>query len=196
MSYIVGVSLLIIGIFIYAFKIGFRTIASNNKENKSNPIAHQSEKNSYYDLRNMALAATPDQLGLSLPQSEKVVYGVVMDWGIDDDVATIVSYQTGDASLYLSSGGGVIGGGEHQKVNVVSKKFVKVAQTLLDKTMKTNTTSIPGSDEIKFYLLTNHGIFVGQERIQNFENKSSALYDLFLEGQILLSEIRFISEKQ
>ena len=94
----------------------------------------------YEGLRKMAFTATPEQLGLSLSADKTVVYGVIMDWEMSGATATTVSYQTGDASLYLSSGGGVIGGGQHQSVNSAAKQFVSLAQTFLDKTTKTETT--------------------------------------------------------
>jgi hypothetical protein len=143
----------------------------------------------------MAFTATPEQLGLSLPTDKTVVYGVVMDWEMGGATATTVSYQTGDASLYLSSGGGVIGGGQHQNVNSAAKQFVTLAQTFLDKTAKTETTPLPATDEVKFYLLTNKGVFVGQETMKNFENNSSSWLKLFEEGNNVLTELRMTSEK-
>nr|WP_321453195.1 hypothetical protein [uncultured Carboxylicivirga sp.] len=110
--------------------------------------------------------------------------------------ATTVSYQTGDASLYLSSGGGVIGGGQHLNVNKAAKQFVSLAQTFIDKTTKTETTDLPAIDEVKFYLLTNKGIFVGQEQMKNFENNSSDLMKLFEEGNNVLSQLRLTTEQK
>jgi hypothetical protein len=118
-----------------------------------------------------------------------------MDWEMGGATASTVAYQTGDASLYLSSGGGVIGGGQHQNVNSASKQFVSLAQTFLDKTTKTETTPLPATDEVKFYLLTNQGIFVGKETMKNFENNSSAWLKLFEEGNNVLTELRKTSEK-
>ena len=109
--------------------------------------------------------------------------------------ATTVSYQTGDASLYLSSGGGVIGGGQHQNVNSAAKQFVTLAQTFLDKTAKTETKPLPATDEVKFYLLTNKGVFVGQETMKNFENKSSSWLKLFEEGNNVITELRKTTEQ-
>ena len=123
-----------------------------------------------------------------------VVYGVIMDWEMGGAIATIISYQTGDASLYLSSGGGVIGGGQHQNVNSAAKQFISVAQTFLEKTIKTETTPLPSTDEVKFYFLTNKGVFVGQETIINFENNSSPWLKLFEEGNNVLTEIRKTGE--
>ena len=144
----------------------------------------------------MAFSATPEQLGLSLPTEKTIVYGVIMDWEMGGATATTVSYQTGDASLYLSTGGGVIGGGQHQNVNSAAKQFVSLAQTFLDKTTKTETTTLPSTDEVKFYLLTNKGVFVGQERIKNFENNSSDWLKLFEEGNNVLTQLRLTTEKK
>jgi hypothetical protein len=151
--------------------------------------------NTFNDLRGMAFSATPEQLQISLPADKTVVYGVIMDWGIDTATATVVSYQTGDASMYLSSGGGVIGGGQHQNVSSAARQFVTLAQTYLAKATKTETHSLPQQDEVKFYLLSNKGTFIGQEVMRNFENGTSTWLPLFEEGNKVLSELRTTSEK-
>jgi hypothetical protein len=118
---------------------------------------HQTNENAFIGLRSMAFSVTPEQLGLSLSTDKTVVYGVIMDWGIDGATATTVSYQTGDASLYLSSGGSIIGGGQHENVNSSAKQFVRLAQTFLNATTKTEITPLPSTDEVRFYFLTNKG---------------------------------------
>lgn len=168
-------------------------VTTTEKTNKTK--AHQTEESAFDGLRNIALTMTPEKLGLSLPADKIIVYGVVMDWGIKSVTATIVSYQTGDASLYVSTGGGVIGGGQHQNVNSASKQFVSLAQKFLDKATKTQVTSLPSTNEVKFYLLTNKGIFVGEEQVKNLDNNSSPWLKLFEEGNNVLTEIRKTSEK-
>ena len=118
-----------------------------------------------------------------------------MDWGMNGVTATTVSYQTGDASLYLSSGGAVIGGGQHQNVNNAAKQFVSLAQTFLDRTHKTEIASLPATDEVKFYLLTNKGTYAGQETMKNLENNSSSWLALFEGGNKVLTELRKTSER-
>ncbi len=76
----------------------------------------------------MAFTTTPEQLGLSMPTDKTSVYGVAMDWEMGSATATTTAYQTGDASLYLSSGGGVIGGGQHQKINSAAKHYPRYRQ--------------------------------------------------------------------
>ena len=176
-------------------KINSNIPQTTTEQDTTTSKVHQTEENAFEGLRNMAFTATPEQLGLSLPTDKTIVYGAIMDWEMGGATATTVSYQTGDASLYLSSGGGVIGGGQHKNVNSSAKQFVSLAQTFLDKTTKTETTPLPSTNEVKFYMLTNKGIFVGQEQMKNFENNSSTWLKLFEEGNNVLTELRNTTEK-
>jgi len=54
---------------------------------------------------------------------------------------------------------------------------------------------LQSTDEVKFYLLTNKGIFAGQEQMKKFENNSSTWLKLFEEGNNVLTELRKTSEK-
>ena len=196
----VTTGIIITGLIIFTFiSCGNKTSAidkqssSNQDTTKTNDL--QKKENIFEELRNKAFSITPEQLGLSIPMDKTIVYGVIMDWEMGGATASTVTYQTGDASLYLSSGGGVIGGGQHKNVNSAVKSFVNLAQSYLDKTIKTELTPLPNTDEMKFYLLTNKGIFVGQEHMKNFENNSSPWLKLFEEGNRVLTELRKTSEK-
>ena len=147
----------------------------------------------YEELRNTAFLTTPEQLGLFVSSEKTTVYGIIMDWEVSGATATTVAYQTGEANLYLSTGSGVIGGGQHHIINSVSKQFVSIAQTFINKATKTATTPLPSNNEVKFYFLTNEGIFVGQEQMKNFQNHSSAWLKLFEAGNKVLTELRKIS---
>lgn len=198
MIYII-IGLVLAGGLIF-YLINFRSKSTSENINTTDQgkvpsKARQTKENAYEELRNIAFTVRPEQLGLSLPTDKTIVYGIVMDWEMGGAIATTVAYQTGDASLYLSSGGGVIGGGKYQNVNNASKQFVSLAQTFLDKTTKVKETSLPTTNEIKFYFLTNKGVYVGQEQIKNFENNSSLWLKLFEEGNNVLSELRKISDK-
>lgn len=200
MTYITIGIILVGGLVFCLTSCGNNSKANNKqktlKQDKIKQETQQIEENAFEGLRNMAFSATPEQLGLSFLTGKTVVYGIVMDWEMGGATATTVSYQTGDASMYLSSGGGVIGGGKHQNVNNAAKQFVSLGQTFLDKTTKTEITPLPETDVVKFYLLTNNGIFVGQETMKNFENNSSSWLRLFEEGNKVISELRQVSDKK
>ncbi|HMG88798.1 MAG TPA: hypothetical protein VK589_02025 [Chryseolinea sp.] len=194
---------LIIGLVLavgFAFYLTNRKLVEVNKvttENDSTNVrVRQSKENAYEELRNMAFSLTPDQLKLELPVDQTTVFGVIMDWEMEGATATTVAYLTGDASLYLSTGGAVIGGGQHENVKIASKQCVSIAQTYLAKSTKTDKQSLPTKNQVNFYFLTNKGLFVAQEKIENFENNSSSWLGLFEEGNKVLSELRLTSENR
>ena len=84
----------------------------------------------------MALSATPEQLGLPTSDETKV-FGIVMDWDSGDGIATVAAFETGDASMYLSSGGGVNGGGQHDIVRQAEFPYVQLGQEYLSEALRT-----------------------------------------------------------
>jgi hypothetical protein len=137
----------------------------------------------------------PGQFGIKPSTGETTVYGVVMDLGMDKGVATIVSFNTGEASLYLSTGGGILGGGKTENVSKAAKHFVGVAQKYLNKATKAETTPMPEKDSVKFYLLTTRGVYVGQDAVKNFEDNSSQWTEMFFEGNNVLTALRMSGGK-
>ena len=174
----------------------YRGKPSATGRDTANTKVHQTNENMFYGLRKLAIDMTPEDLGISLPADQTVVFGVVMDWGINGGTASTVAWQTGESSLYLSSGGGVIGGGQEPGIIKAAKLFVLVAQAFLEKAVKTETTPLPAEDEVKFYLLTNKGIYSGSEQMKNFEDSSSPWLKLFEEGNVVLTELRKTLEKR
>jgi hypothetical protein len=196
-NYLFGI--LIVGIFFPMTACGQKSaVTENQTSGNQDTITHktiQTKTNTFEGLRNVALNVTPEQLGLRLSADKTVVFGVLMDWDMEGTTVTTVSYQTGDASMYLSSGGGVIGGGSHKNVNRAAKTFVNTAQSYLDKAVETETTEVPEKDFIYFYLLTNKGIFKGQDEMKNFENNTSKWTALFEAGNQVITELRLTSGK-
>lgn len=173
-----------------ASKLNAQTTPKN--ENKTN----KATDNPYESLRRTALDTTPEMLGLKIPSDKTKVYGVVMDWHTGDAVVTFAFFQTGDASLYISTGGGVIGGGYHENVKKAAITFVDKAQTYLNKATKTETTTLPPEKSVTFYFLTNKGKFVIREKKENFDNNSSQWLGLFIEVNKVITELRLMSEKE
>jgi hypothetical protein len=153
------------------------------------------QENPYDELRKIAFETNPEQLGLSLSSEKTIVYGIVMDWAVKNGTASIISFLSGDASIYFSSGRGIIGGGAHENVIIIAKQFIETGQQMVDKAIKTEQTPLPGKNEVVFYLLTNQGIFFGQDSIENFNNQTSQWLGLFLVGNEVINELRIIKEK-
>lgn len=192
------IAFIIIGIVLAGFLISYalgRSKTLSSKGNDNTTTAAPLNENPYLDLRKAALSVTPQDLSLVLPQDQTVVYGVVMDWEMGEGIATTVAYKTGDASMYLSSGGGVIGGIQHQNVNRAARQFVEKASAYLNKASKAESTPLPDKNTVTFYFLTNKGIYSANEQMQNFENSSSPLLSLFEEGNTVISELQTVAPK-
>src|SRR5690606_17138736 len=168
--------------------------SADKQENTQTENKTEQQENPFNDLRQMALSATPEQLGLE-NSNETKVFGIVMDWDLGDGIATVAAYETGDASMYLSSGGGVIGGGQHDNVRQAVFPYVQLGQGFLTKAEKTESTPLPDKDCVRFYLLTNKGIFYSQEKMKNIENENSDWLKLFEEANKVLTELRLTTEE-
>jgi hypothetical protein len=172
-----------------------RSIDTNDNSDTGQSKKSELQENPYEGLREMAFGVTPEQLGLTnLKESD--IYGVIMDWDLGDGIMTLVTYQTGDASMYLSTGGGVIGGGQHKNVNRASRQFVKLAKKYIDKAESIESTPLPDKSCVRFYFLTIKGKYFSQEQMANFENKSSNLLDYFNEANKVIAELRVTTEKK
>lgn len=56
------------------------------------------------------------------------VWGILMETGYPQGIATLVSLADGTTSLYFSNGDGMIGGGQHANIAQASKAFVAAAE--------------------------------------------------------------------
>jgi hypothetical protein len=84
------------------------------------------------------------------------VQAVFMDWNIGNGTATVLAAADGSASVYLSSGGGYIGGGQkYPAIRDAALHAVQIAASLLSQFKSTETIDLPPADEVYFYLKTN-----------------------------------------
>lgn len=82
----------------------------------------------YAGLRGMVLGLDPKKVGVEPTRELPRVWGIVVDWGMDSGSATFVALADGTASMYTSSGGGVIGAGEHEPVQAAAQRLLDVAE--------------------------------------------------------------------
>jgi len=175
--------LLQIGLVLYFFK--------RKKKNDSRPKAITPHApGSYEQNRHAALHVTPHQLGLTMQPAVTKVYGLVMDWDMSGTVLSLCTYITGAANALLSSGNAATGAGANPAVAEQASELVQMAQTYLSKCMPVADTGLPLPGTVRFYLLTNNGIYAAQESLSAIEDNSSPWLGLFFRGNIVLDEIK------
>jgi hypothetical protein len=146
------------------------------------------------DLRITFLSASAASLGFKPTKAYPRVFGVVMDWPIDDTTATIVSALDGSASLYTTGTFGIIGGSGHESVRVAAQRFVRTAEAHHDEASRTGAYPYPAKGKVRFYFRTFQDVRVIETDAASAYSPSGRYSGLFHAGQAVLTELRKVVE--
>ena len=147
-------------------------------------------------LRQQALSVTAADLSLEPTPARPDVWGVLMELGFRDAVATLTAFADGSASLYISSGGGVIGAGEHKPVREEAERFLDIAQQHLAEFEPASETPVPREGRARFYVRTFQGTLTAEADEGLLGNRLHQLSPVFLAGHAVLTQMRLISESR
>jgi hypothetical protein len=142
------------------------------------------------DLRSQVLSLSPADIGLTQSEEHPNVWGVLMELGFPEGVATLVSLADGSTSLYLGHGGGTIGAGSHENVKRASCELLRTAERYIRALSPARSFPLPDIGRAVFYVLTFSGPLtaeIGQEEV--FESEGHELLPLFVAGNAVLTEI-------
>lgn len=146
-------------------------------------------------LRLHALTAPAGDFGIRPTTELPRTYGVLIDFPIDQQTATIVALGDGSASLYTTSTSGIIGGGTHESVKLVAKRLIAAADTFFDQGQATRAYPYPAPAKVRFYLLSFNGVRVIEDDLKAIESDRSAYSTLFWLGQEVLTMLRAVTER-
>jgi len=148
-------------------------------------LAAAAAAEAYLGLRDQALKTTLVSIG-DYANSD-APYGLVVDWNTGSGVVTVVALCTGEASMYLSSGGGILGGGQYARVNQLAKELVSDA-----KQFPRNSSldeKLPESGQVKFHFLQASGVSTTLTNIEDLEH-GTLLTSYFDKVNLLIKELR------
>jgi hypothetical protein len=131
---------------------------------------------------------------LGLPPARVVTepFGVLMETGYDSGVATVVAFGDGSASIYLSTGGGYIGGASQQALRTAAQTLVTAANQFQPQATLTTTFPLPQPGETRFYLLSDAGVFTGATAEQELGEQRHPWSSLFYAGQAIVTQYRLL----
>lgn len=148
----------------------------------------------YSGLRNMVLRTKPDSVGVKLKDANEV-WGVVMETGYSEAVASLVALADGTVSLYFSNGGGIIGLGPHAGPHRAAQSFLSASQQFSKQAHPTKNYPLPKPSYTRFYLLTGNGVLTAEAKEDDLGNNRLPLSPLFYKGHELISEIRAVDQQ-
>lgn len=147
-------------------------------------------------LRDKALSVTAAELSLAPTESHLNVWGVLMEIAYPQAVATLAVFADGTSSLYISTGGGVIGAGQHKPVRDESEKFLFAAQGLAEHLEPAEETPFPEPGRVRFYMRTFDDTVTAEATEQDLRSNHHGLGPLFHAGHAVITQMRLISERR
>jgi hypothetical protein len=143
-------------------------------------------------LRDRLLTSSPEELGLTGEDAEAKVWGVLMEVAFPSGTATLVSVRDGTASLYTSTGGGILGGHIAQKE---AKRFVAEAEKHVASMKPAKSFPYPEVGRMKFYVLTRGGVYTAEVEENEVQREGHTFFPLFLAGNEVMTALRAADER-
>jgi len=148
------------------------------------------------NLRSMVLNLNPKDISITKNNFPHPVFAILMEIGLPEGSFTLSSVADGSTSLYFSSGGGIIGGGEHENVRKASGNFLTGAQHFYKKAKKVRTFPKPKSGNVIFYFITFDGVFSYSALEDDLGNEKDEFSDLFFAAHNVITELRQLEETE
>ena len=145
-------------------------------------------KHVYAELRKTMLDGPRAKFGLPPTSKPTEPWGVLMDWGLDRGTVTVVAASDGSASVYLSSGGGFIGGKGQEPIRKAAQNAVEIARTVRLPSTATTSYPLPDQHGVFFYFLTDAGVFAVQSSETAMQEQSNPLSELGNAMQAIITQ--------
>ena len=117
-----------------------------------------------------------------------------METGYPEGSATLVAMADGSASIYLSGGGGMIGGIGHETIRSAAQQFVQLASRFQPQMKRTTDFPVPRKGETNFYILTDAGVFTASAPENELGENRHALSTLFHAGHAVITEFLLLDK--
>jgi hypothetical protein len=149
-------------------------------------------KNPYVLLKEKALQTSAQELHLSQTTEMPKVFGMLMEQDLGPGSYTLVAFGEGSVSIYWSSGGGVIGAGEHEVVRNAAAKWLELAQQTYAKGNPGQGVSSP--NVVLFVWRGFQGDRFIRSTPQELASPNNPLHEMYDAAQQVIAHIRHIEE--
>ena len=178
--------------------LSLRTLQNRSSSKASQSAGSEpSGESVYLGLRNLSLQNPPTKIQGASTAKPGAPFAVLMDWGIPAGTATVAAYADGTASVYLSNGGGYLGGGQsHESIRNAAIKTVEIARELKSLMQPTTTYPLPQRGQVTFYVRTDAGVLTATAPEDDLRSHRSPFYKLGDSAQTIITEYRLMQEKK
>jgi hypothetical protein len=120
----------------------------------------------------------------------------MLDWNMGSGVATLIALDDGTASLYLSTGGGVIGGAFHDRVRHAALQFLASLESTLSLLSPDPNDDLPSEGRSALRAMTANGRFIGTAPTIELGENRHPLSPAFHAAQAVIAELRMVADSK
>jgi hypothetical protein len=117
-----------------------------------------------------------------------------METAYPNGIATLVALGDGTTSLYTSTGGGVIGGGEHQAVATETRGFLAELARHLDQLAPDEDDELPAVGDVTIRALTYSGRASVEAPQDELSSRNHPLARVFYAGHRVITALRQVDQ--
>ena len=147
-------------------------------------------------LREQVFTMSPSDVHIVPGPGHTRVWGVLMETGYPNAVASLVAVADGSTSIYFSSGGGIIGAGQHQNVREIADRFIALVDSQVEALTITDAHPLPAVGRVRFYARTFDGLRTAEAGEQELGERRHLLSPLFHAGHAVIAAARTASPPQ
>jgi hypothetical protein len=150
------------------------------------------------DLQKFTIWRRLRGLGVMPDASEaSTVLGVIMEVGLEEEATALVfGLRDGSASLYLSTGGGNIGGQTREHINAAAREMAAVAAEFVPSLPVTEVHPLPGPGRARFSILTPAGVHTGEGEQEMLASGNDPLSPLYSAANEIIVGFRTAGERR
>ena len=171
--------------------LGLGSTGSTDKGASNSP---QKNAGVVQGLRMKALSLKAQDIGLNRQNFPKLVWGILFETAYDRGAFTLVVLGDGTASLYFSTGGGIIGAGPHQSVRKASEQLLSAASHFVSSASPVTTYPMPVSGQSTFYFLSYDGVLSYSANERELGEGRDKLSGLFHAAHGVVARMREIQQ--
>jgi hypothetical protein len=138
-------------------------------------------------LRKDALTSPPSEFGATKPHQP---FAVIMDVADQKRVVSVLATATGDASLYVTTGGAITGGIRHDSVREAASRFIAEAARHAGLLAKTDKFDYPHKGDVAFFVRTPEATLTATVPEWQLRGGHQPLSPLYAAGQKVITELR------
>jgi hypothetical protein len=143
------------------------------------------------DLRLRALRAPAAEEAPDAAPGEP--FAVLMDLARPQGTATLFATSAGDGSIYLSNGGGLLGGIGHENVRNAARAFVAESRKHLPRMTATTDTAYPAPGLVRFWVRTPEAVYADERPVDALAGGADPLSPLFFAGNEVITQLRMVA---